>query len=45
MGPLVMYLIPTKWLWNLHVEKLGENTMGMGMGKIIKQMGKFDLKN
>jgi hypothetical protein len=45
MGPLVMYLISTKWLWYPHVEKPFKKTMGMGMCKIIKQMGKINPMN
>ncbi len=45
MGPLVMYLTPTKWLLDPHVDKFENNTVGMGMHKIVKQMGKADLKN
>jgi hypothetical protein len=45
MGPLVMYLILMKWLWNLHVEKLEKSTVGMGVCKIVEQMEKIDPKN
>ncbi len=45
MGPLVMYLTPTKWLWNPHVGKPEKNIVGMGMHRIIKQMKIFDLMN
>jgi hypothetical protein len=44
MGPPIVYLILMKWLWDIHVGKLKKNTMGMGMDKIVKQMGKVDLK-
>jgi len=40
MGPLVVYLTMEQ-LWNPHVMKLEKNAMGMGMHKIIKQMGKL----
>lgn len=42
--PLVVYKIQTKWLLNLHVKKHMRNIMRMGTHKIIKQIGKFDLK-
>jgi hypothetical protein len=45
MGPPIMYLTSMKWLWDPHVEKPKKNTMGVGMHKIIKQMGKIDLEN
>jgi hypothetical protein len=45
MGPLVMYLTLTKWLWNPHIEKPKKNTMGLGVHKIVEQMGKVDLDN
>jgi hypothetical protein len=45
MGPPIVYLIPTKWLWNPHVGKLKKYIVGMGMCKIIEQTGKFDPKN
>ncbi len=45
MGLLVVYLISMKWLWNLHVGKLGKNIMGMSMHIIIEQMEKIDLEN
>jgi hypothetical protein len=45
MGPPIMYLTLTKWLWNPHFEKPRINTIGMGMCKIVKQMGKFDPRN
>jgi len=43
--PPIMYLILIKWLWNRHVGELKKNTMGMGVCKIIKQMGKINLMN
>jgi len=45
MGPHVMYLTSTKWLWNSHVEKHEKNIVGMDVWKIVKQMGKNDPKN
>jgi hypothetical protein len=45
MGPFVVYLILTKWLWNSHVGKPKKNTMGIGVHKIIEQMEKNDLNN
>jgi hypothetical protein len=45
MGPFIMYMTLTKWLWNFHVGKLDKNTMGMGMHKFVKQMEKPDLNN
>jgi hypothetical protein len=45
MGPLVMYLISMKWLWNPHVKKLEKHIMGMDMHWFIEQVGKVDLKN
>jgi hypothetical protein len=45
MGPPIMYLIRMEWLWNLHVGKLETNIVGMGVHKIVKHMGKADLKN
>jgi hypothetical protein len=41
MGPFVMYIILMKWLWDPHVVKLEKNAMGMGVHKIIEQMGKL----
>jgi hypothetical protein len=41
----IVYLILKKWLWNPHIGKLERNTVGMGVHKIIKQMGKTDPKN
>ncbi len=45
MGPLIVYLISTKWLWDPHVGKPKKNIVGMGVRIIVKQMGKVDLKN
>jgi hypothetical protein len=45
MGPHVMYLTLMKWLWNPHVEKFEKNIVGMGMHKIVEQMGKVDPNN
>jgi len=45
MGSPIVYLTLTKWLWDSHVGKLDKNTMGMGMDRIIEQMGKVDSKN
>ncbi len=37
----IMYLILIEWLWDPHViGKLEKNIIGMGMHKIVKQMGK-----
>jgi hypothetical protein len=44
MGLRIMYLTSTKWLWDPHVEKLGKNRLGMGMCRIVKQIGKADPK-
>jgi hypothetical protein len=35
----------TKWLWNPHVGKLGKNIMGVGVRKIIEQMGRANPNN
>jgi hypothetical protein len=45
MGPLIVYLTPTKWLWDPHVGEPEKNIVGMGVCRIVKQMGKIDLKN
>jgi len=45
MGSFDMYLTSTKWLWHLHVKKPKNNTMGMGVHKILKWMENFDLEN
>jgi hypothetical protein len=45
MGSFVVYLIPTKWLWDPHVKKLEKNIVGMGMHRIVEQMGKVNSKN
>jgi hypothetical protein len=45
MGPPIIYLTSTKWLWNPHVENPKKNIVGMGVHKIVKQMGKNNLKN
>jgi len=41
----IVYLTLTKWLWNPHVKKPGKNIMGMGVCKIVKQMGRVDPNN
>ncbi len=45
MGPPIMYLTLTKWLFDLHVGKSKKNIVGMGMHKIVEQMGKTYPKN
>jgi hypothetical protein len=45
MGPPIMYLTLTKWLWDYHVKKLEKNIVEMGMHKLIEQMGNVDLEN
>jgi hypothetical protein len=40
-----MYLTLTKWLFDLHVGKSKKNIVGMGMHKIVEQMGKTYPKN
>jgi hypothetical protein len=45
MGPPIMYQTSTKWLWNPDVKKPKKNTMGMGVHRIVEQMGKVDLEN
>ncbi len=44
-SPPIAYLILTKWLWDPRVEKLEKNIMGVGMHRIVKQMGKVDSNN
>jgi hypothetical protein len=40
-----MYLTSTKWLWDPHVEKHEKKKiMGMGVCRIIEQMGKVDFR-
>jgi hypothetical protein len=45
MGPLVVYLTWTKDYDTPMSGSLRKIIMGMGMHKIVKQMGKFDPKN
>jgi hypothetical protein len=45
VGPLIVYLTRMKWLWDPHVRKRKKNIMGMGVQRIVEQMGKVDLDN
>jgi hypothetical protein len=42
--PFVVYQTQTKWLWDLCVEKLERNIVGMDTCKIVEQMGKINPK-
>jgi hypothetical protein len=42
---LMLIMILTKWLWNPHVGKLGKNIVGVGVCKIVEQMGRANPNN